>query len=115
MPRSSRPGVQLRILEPLGHRDFRLMWLGQTISLFGNGLYSVALPFQVLALGGSPFQLGLAFTAFAGTQVLLTLIGGVVVDRMSRRTVILSTDFLSGCAVALLALLGALGELRVEA
>jgi MFS family permease len=105
--------VQLRILRPLRHRDFRLLWLGQTISLFGNGLYAVALPFQVLALGGSALQLGAAFTVFTGTQVLLTLVAGVVVDRLPRRTVILGTDLVSGCAVLGLAALGSSGRLRL--
>jgi hypothetical protein len=49
------------ITHPLQHRDFRLLWIGQTISLFGSALYGVALPFQVFALDGTPLQIGLAF------------------------------------------------------
>jgi len=54
--------MRLQMLTPLLHRDFRLLWIGQTVSNLGNGLYSVALPFQILQLGGTPLQLGTGFT-----------------------------------------------------
>lgn len=42
-----------RIAEPLRHRDFRLLWIGQTLTLFGTFVSQVAWPFQMLQLGGS--------------------------------------------------------------
>ena len=48
------------VLLPLADRDFRLLWMGRTMSSLGNHVSSVALPFQMLALGASPLQLGLA-------------------------------------------------------
>ena len=103
----------MRILEPLRHRNFRLLWIGQSVSQVGNALYSVALPFQILALGGSPLQLGFGFTVFATAQLVVILFGGAIVDRLPRRRVILASDFASGVLVGTVALLGLTGHLRI--
>ena len=42
----------------LRHRNFRLYWSGQVVSLVGTWMQSVSLPWLVLELGGSPFQVG---------------------------------------------------------
>src|SRR5438309_10482631 len=80
------------MLAPLRHRDFRLLFIGQTVSMVGNQLYSVALPFPLLALKGTPLQLGTGFAFFAGAQLLTTLFGGALVDRLPSRTVTCSMD-----------------------
>jgi MFS family permease len=103
----------VRILEPLRHRNFRLLWIGQSVSQVGNALYSVALPFQILALGGSPLQLGFGFTVFASAQLAVILFGGAIVDRLPRRRVILASDFASGVVVGVVALLGLTGHLQI--
>ena len=106
--------LDLAIVRPLRHRDFRLLWTGQTISFFGNALYGIALPFQILYLGGSPLQLGTGFAIFSGTQLAMSLFGGVLVDRLSRRRVILISDLVSGIAVGTIATLGLTHHLRIE-
>lgn len=103
-----------RIIEPLGHRDFRLLWTGQTVSRLGNFIYLVALPFQILALGGSPLQLGLSAAISTGTMLVFLLAGGAIVDRLPRRVVILASDFASGVVVSAIAVLGLAGALQVE-
>jgi MFS family permease len=103
-----------RLLVPLRHRDFRLLWTGQTVSSFGNYVQSVALPFQLLALGATPLQLGLAVAINTATSVAFLLIGGAIADRLPRRTLIIASDLFGGCVVAVLALLSAAGQLRIE-
>jgi len=102
------------ILRPLRHRDFRLLWTGQTVSRFGNFLYSVAQPFQILAIGGTPLQLGIGAAINTGTMLVFLLIGGVIVDRVPRRRIILASDLAGGCIVAIVAALGLSGALRIE-
>jgi len=102
------------ILEPLRHRDFRLLWIGQTISTFGNFVYQVAVPFQLLALGATPVQLGIGAALSAGVSVVTLLFGGALVDRLPRRRVILASDLLSGFVVCSVAVLGWTGLLRIE-
>src|SRR5260370_39580086 len=94
------------MLAPLRHRDFRLLLFGQTVSIFGNQLSFVALPFQILALKGTALQLGTGFTIFATAQLATVLFGGALVDRLSRRRVILGTDVSSGVVAGAAAWLG---------
>ncbi len=101
------------MLEPLRHRDFRLLWTGQTVSMMGNGIYSVALPFQMIQLGGSPLQLGTGFTIFSTAQLLTVLFGGAIVDRVPRRRVILTSDAVSAVVVGGIALLGFMHRLEI--
>lgn len=68
----------------LGHREFRLLVTGSATSSFGNAITPVALAFAVLDLGGSASQLGLVVASFALAEVLTTLFGGVLGDRVSR-------------------------------
>jgi MFS family permease len=104
----------VQVLAPLRHRDFRLLWTGQTVSSFGNAVSGVALPFQLLALSASPLQLGIAVGIETATSVAFLLLGGALADRLPRRTLILASDLLGGCVVAVVALLSAAGQLRIE-
>lgn len=69
---------------PLRHRNFRLLVTGAAASSLGNAITPVALAFAVLDLGGSASELGLVVAAFALTEVVTTLLGGVLGDRVSR-------------------------------
>jgi len=102
------------VLAPLRHRDFRLLLTGQTVSSFGNSISNVAVPFQILALGGSPLQLGIAVALESATSVAFLLLGGAVADRIQRRTLILASDAVGGCVVAIVAVLSASGSVRIE-
>jgi MFS family permease len=101
------------MLQPLRHRDFRLLWMGQSVSMLGNAVYGVALPFQILALGGSPVQLGTGFAIFSASQLLVVLVGGALVDRLPRRSVILTSDLVSGLVVGAIAVLGLTRSLQI--
>jgi MFS family permease len=70
---------------PLRHRDFRLLLGGASVSAFGNAITPIALAFAVLDLGGSASELGLVVAAFAAAEVVTTLLGGVLGDRVSRK------------------------------
>lgn len=103
-----------RLLVPLRHRDFRLLWTGQTVSSFGDNVQNVAVPFQLLALGATPLQLGIAVALDTAASIAFLLVGGAIADRVPRRTLIIASDLLGGCVVAIMALLSATGQLRIE-
>ncbi|MGH7759897.1 MAG: MFS transporter [Candidatus Dormibacteraceae bacterium] len=105
--------MHLTIVRPLKHRDFRLLFIGQSVSLLGNQLYFVALPFQILALHGSPLQLGTGFAIFSGAQLLTVLFGGALVDRLHRRNVVLAVDLISAVVVGFVAALGLAHRLEI--
>lgn len=69
---------------PLAHGNFRWLVIGATTSALGNAITPVALAFGVLDLGGSATHLGLVEAAYALTNVLTTLFGGVLGDRVPR-------------------------------
>ena len=98
---------------PLHHRNFALLWSGQTVSVAGNGIFFVALPLEVLRIGGSPLDLALVASARAIPTVLLLLVGGTLADRLGRRLVILASDAVSGSAVSIVAILIALNKARL--
>ena len=103
-----------RVFEPLRHRNFRLLWLGQTVSILGNFIYAVALPFQILALGGSALQLGIGASISSVTLVVSLLFAGAIVDRLPRRRVILVSDLACGLLMTAIAVLGLTGTLVIE-
>jgi MFS family permease len=102
-----------RIVEPLRHRDFRLLWTGQTLTLLGSFVSNIAYPFQVLQLGGSALELGALVSAFTGSSLVFLLIGGAVADRVPRRTLIVATELGRGVIAAIIAILGFTGALQI--
>lgn len=94
-------------------RDFALLWSGQTVSSLGDGIFTIALAIITLEVDHSPSGIALVFAARAIPSVLLALVGGVVVDRVSRRLVLLTSDAIRGVAVGVTGLLIARGELRL--
>jgi MFS family permease len=97
----------------LRHRNFALLWSGQTVSVAGNGAFTVAMPLEVLRLTNSPLDLALVVSARTVPSVILLLIGGTFVDRLSRRMVMLVSDTVCGVSVSLIALLVVTGRARV--
>lgn len=105
--------LRLKILSPLSLRDFRLLWTGMTISLFGDGIFYVALPWQVYQLSDAPTALAMVGIAMAVPQIALLLLGGVVSDRLDRRKVMMAADVIRGAALALLGVLSIYGSLQL--
>ena len=79
-------------LDVLRLRDFRLVFAAAVASFVGDGMVPVALSFAVLDLTGSATDLGLVLAARSVALVGSLLIGGVVADRVSRRTVMIGAD-----------------------
>lgn len=97
----------------LRNRNFALLWTGQSISVVGNGIFVVGLPLEVLRLTSSALDLAIVVGARTVPTVLCLLVGGAVVDRLPRRTVMLVSDSVSGAAIAVVAILIATGRVRV--
>ncbi len=98
------------MLVPLRHAVFRRFFAGKAISQMGDAVFFVALPWQVLVLTGSTIALGGIFATFTASQIAFLLIGGAIVDRFPRRTIIVLSDVLQGTLAAGLALLVLLGQ-----
>jgi MFS family permease len=79
----------------LRHRNFRLYWSGQVVSLVGTWMQSVSLPWLVLELGGSPLQVGTVIALQFAPALFLAPFGGVLADRFDKRRLLLLTQALA--------------------
>jgi hypothetical protein len=73
-------------------RQFRLLFLGQALSVVGDRMTQVVLPFAVLSVGGSVTDVGLVAAAGFLPFIFLGLIGGVIADRIDRRRILIASD-----------------------
>jgi predicted MFS family arabinose efflux permease len=79
-------------LRALGHRDFRLFWCGQLVSLIGTWMQSVGQSWLVLELTNSPFRLGLIGALQFGPILLFSFLSGAISDRVRKRRLLLGTQ-----------------------
>jgi len=92
-------------LRAFRHRDFRLFWIGQLVSLIGTWMQSVAQAWLVLELTDSPFLLGLVGALQFTPMLVLSFFAGALADRLpKRRLIIVSQTVLFLQALALAAL-----------
>jgi MFS family permease len=101
------------VLEVLRFRDFRLLWLGQSASMLGDGLIIVAVGLFVTRLTGDPGDVGIVLTAYVVPLVVFLLVGGVLADRLPRTAVMITTDVVRAGLHATLALLIVLDVVRI--
>ena len=97
------------------HRDFRRLWTGETISVFGSRMGSVALSFAaVIAIRATPIQIGLLAAVQLVPKLLFSLVAGVWVDRARRRPLMICGD-LGRCALLVtIPLAASFGKLRMS-
>ncbi|MDA8296838.1 MAG: MFS transporter [Actinomycetota bacterium] len=92
-------------LAALADRNFRLLFIGQSLSNLGDQMTPVAITFAVLNHHGNARQVGDVLGAGTAAMVIFLLFGGAVADRLPRRLVMLSADalrFVVQSAVAVL-------------
>ena len=83
----------------LASRNFRLLWLGQAVSTFGDKFTEIAIPIFVFNLTGSALQLGLAFLIQTLAALLFGLLAGTLADRWDRRRTMIASDLLRALIV----------------
>src|SRR5215469_8246258 len=97
----------------LRSRNFRLLLACDVISGTGNAVAFVAIPFSVLAIGGSASDVGYVATASLLPMIAFLLVGGVAGDRFPRHKVMMAANGLQAVAQATAAILVLAGEARV--
>jgi MFS family permease len=96
----------------LAHREFRLLFLGQTASTIGDQVVRVALALYVTQIG-SPTDVGLVLAANAVPLLVFLLLGGVWADRLPRHRLMLAADAARGTLHAVLAVLILAGGVQI--
>ncbi|MFC9979457.1 MFS transporter [Gordonia sp. NPDC127522] len=92
-----------RALLPFARRQYRLLASGLILAMFADGVWTIAVIWQIIALGGGPGQVSLATGVAAVGMLFSTLAGGVLADRISQRHIMI------GLEVAKMIAFGAIG------
>lgn len=81
-----------KALRPFAHREYRVLIAALAISIFGSGMWAVAMVYQVIHLGGGPLELSLVATAGSVGLVAFVLAGGIAADRIPQRLLIIAVE-----------------------
>jgi len=92
--------------QPLALRDFRLLFIGQAVSLLGDQFYLIALPWLVLhELNGSTLALGTILAAATVPRMIFLLVGGAASDHLSPHKLMVASNGLRSIVCAILTVL----------
>ncbi|MCU1283998.1 MAG: major facilitator superfamily transporter [Acidobacteriales bacterium] len=101
-------------LRALKHRNFRLFFAGQLISLIGTWMQTVAQSWLVYRLTGSALLLGTVGFASQFPVFLMSPVGGIVADRKNRHRVVIATQVASMTLALILAILTLTNRVQVS-
>jgi MFS family permease len=93
------------VLRTLRHRDFRLLWMGQSVSLIGDGIYLVAIAWLVYDISNEPGALAIVGLTWTLPMVIGLLLAGVLSDRFERRRLLVLSDLIRCAAIGAIAAL----------
>jgi len=102
-----------RTFAALRHRNFRLFWFSQLVSLTGTWMHGVAQGWLVLELTNQPFWLGAVGAAGTLPVLAFSLFGGVAADRLPKRSLLIATQCVSTVLALTLGLLARYGQVQV--
>lgn len=106
-------GDRAAIVSAFHNRDFCALWIGQLLSQIGDSFVLVAILLVINTLTDSPLVLGLLAVVATLPQLFLGLVGGVFVDRLDRKRVMIVSDVVRGLAVLTLVLINRADQLYI--
>ena len=104
---------RMRALRPLATRDYRLLFAAVGIEVFGTGMWTIVMVFQVLALDDSPLALSAVATGMSLGLFAFSVLGGVVADRFSKRRIIIVVQGCTAAVMAAVAVLSLTGSIEL--
>src|SRR6195952_850843 len=104
---------KFRTFRAFKSRNYRLYFIGQSVSLIGTWMQKTAVSWVIYSLTHSTFMLGLTLFASQFPSFLFSLLGGVVSDRYDRFRVLLATQAASMIQASILAVFILLGHYAV--
>jgi MFS family permease len=106
-------GDRWRVVRPLGHRDFRVLFGAVVLSIFAAGMWAVVMVYAVIDAGGGPLGLSLVAGANATGLLLCAIPGGIVADRVSRRTIVRVVELTNFVAITTIVVAGFVGTVTI--
>ena len=102
-----------KALRPFAHREYRVLIAALAISIFGSGMWAVAMVYQVIQLGGGPLELSLVAAAGSVGLVAFVLAGGIAADRIPQRRLIIAVEGANLAVIATVSGLAMAGLLQL--
>jgi len=102
-----------KALRPFAHREYRVLIAALAISIFGSGMWAVAMVYQVIHLGGGPLELSLVATGGSVGLVAFVLAGGIAADRFPQRLLIIAVEGANLAVIAGISALSIAGWLQI--
>ena len=102
-----------KLWAPARQHSFRLLWLGQSLSLLGDGFSYIAFAWVTLSLTHSTLDLGYVLTLQAVPRALLTLVGGSLSDKWSARTLMTCSSWARSLLMGAIGVAGLSGSLDI--
>src|SRR5688572_9870065 len=102
-----------RALRPFAHREYRVLISALAISIFGSGMWAVAMVYQVIHLGGGPLELSVVAAAGSVGLVAFLLAGGIAADRVPQRRLIIAVEGANLAVIAAISGLAMAGWLQL--
>ena len=102
-----------RALKPFANGQYRILATALTLSLFGGGVWIVAVVWQVIELGGSPIEVSIVATGSAIGMLAAVLFGGVAADRIPQKRILVAIESTKVGVIAAAASLAMSGALEV--
>lgn len=112
-PQRALPSTVLHLFPAFQSADFRLLWAGLLPGTLAWMMGTVAVPYAAFSLSGAATTLGAVNLAIGVPLLVLSLLSGILADRLPRRAMLLVTQGLLGLAAAALAVLSLAGLLQV--
>ncbi len=102
-----------RVLAPFQTREYRLLIVAVSLSIFADGMFAVVLALQVIELDNNPVSLSIVMACFGAAFVAFVLVGGIAADRINQRSIIIGVESVNVIAASAIAALGLIGALQV--
>ena len=102
-----------KALRPFAHREYRVLIAALAISIFGSGMWAVAMVYQVIHLGGGPLELSMVAAAGSIGLVAFVLAGGIAADRIPQRQLIIAVEGVNLAVIATISGLAITGWLQL--
>jgi MFS family permease len=102
-----------RALRPFAHHNYRVLIAALAISIFGTGMWAVAMVYQVIHLGGGPAELSIVATCSSIGLLAFVLLGGIAADRLPRRRLILAVEAVNLAAIGAVSFLALTDRLQL--
>jgi MFS family permease len=102
-----------RAFRPFSHREYRVLIGALAISIFGSGMWAVAMVYQVIHIGGGPLELSLVAAAGSVGLVAFVLAGGIAADRVPQRLLIIAVEGTNLAVIATVSGLAMAGWLQL--